>query len=189
MGQDIVITKDEIILKHRFYDLIIPKQSAISFWVRDYRSLSGLPVYLHIEAEKHKTVSRFFVGKIVYWCHRLRAKIYPARRHWHRLPNFIYFEENIRRVLTKLKEHDYPIGEALLELERLEGIGKPKEMVGLRRALGHLVIWGFISGAVVLGYVCGISQTMSAGKIILISLGWIVICAAVFHGLRQMIKK
>ena len=189
MGENIVVTRDKIILKSRFYDLIIPKQSVLSFRVRDCRSLSGLPVYLRIEAEKQTVVSRFFVGKIVYWWHKFLSVFCSDVKRLCPAPNYIYSENNIWPVLKKLKENNYAVDGAITELKKIEELAILTEVISWRRDLRWLVIWGFISGALVLGYVYGFCHLLTTVEIVLALVGWVVICAAVFYGLCRMIRK
>ncbi|HRY63078.1 MAG TPA: hypothetical protein P5267_00510 [Patescibacteria group bacterium] len=187
MGKNTIITRENIILKHRFYDLVIPKQPAISFSVHDCRSLSGLPVFLQVKAEKQKIVSRFFVGRLVYAWHQFLSSFLSPASRWNYLPNFIYFEKNIVSFLTELDENGYKVAEALAKMAELEEVAPPfLNSYHWQKELRKIIALAFISGEVVFIYLLAGSRRMTIPELAGVSVAFLLICLGVYALLSQM---
>ncbi len=176
MGKNVIITTEKILLKSRFYDLVIPKETVIDFQVREKQSGFGRAVTLEIKAERQKLVSRFFVGRIIYFYH----KISGLPTHGSSLPNTFWGKKEVEKLLMNLLENGYPVETALTVVRQISHDEKTGELEQqCWQLMRQMMLLTFVSGIIIFVYMFFVGQVVLWWELILLVIGWAFICRVI----------
>lgn len=173
MVKNVIITREKILLKSRFYDLVIPKEIVIDFQVREKQSGFGRAVTLEIKAERQKIVSRFFVGRLIYLYHKISGLL----SHSSSLPNIFWGKEGVEKLLMNLLENGYPVETALTAVRQIPHDEKTGELEQqCWQLMRQMMLLAFVSGIIIFVYMFFVGQIVLWWELILLVISWIFIC-------------
>ncbi|HOZ36588.1 MAG TPA: hypothetical protein PLR18_02040 [bacterium] len=186
MGENVIITRENILFKSRFYDFVVSKETVTGFRVSEKQIGFGRAVKLEIRAEKIKIVFRFFVGRLVYWWHKLIALLTSGVF----LPHVFGDKEKIERLLLELRSNGYQVETALTAVRLIfEADRETRELeMHCWSLVRRMIIWAFFSGILIFTYLFLICQIVLWRELFLLIVGWALTCRFMCYYLKRRKK-